>query len=499
MQDSPAATMGSSTSIDAASTGGVFGLMSTNEVWKAKYGTSYFYYNGNKITTSGVKAACIDVSVWNGEIDWAAVKNAGVEYAIIRCGYGQDETSQDDKQWARNVKQAKANGIKLGVYLYSYAYTEGMAAGEAQHTLRCLREAGLNPSDLALPVYYDLEEGGGSPKVGSHSISNLTLARMTAVWCNTIAAEGYNVGVYANRNWWNNYLTNKVFSTSKWSKWVAEYNKTCQTCITEDGKLDSMANYGKYLDIWQFTSSGKCKGNKAASGFIDANWIFNTSFNSANTHVTVDNIIYELNGGKNNKNNPAVVTEDNTTVTLKDPTRAGYAFAGWYTDKGFDEDSKVAQVTLGKNDIVTVYAKWKKITYSISYEIAGTVKSGKNYKASYTITTKTFKLPVPKRKGYGFVGWCKKKACKGKTLSQIKKGSYGNLTLHGKWVKNAKNYRVKSKTLAIRKKTKTSSKCVRKLSKKDVVCITKTKTVKKAKWGYVYKQGWVMLKYTKKL
>lgn len=507
-QDSPRATMGTSlcslsganSLIQAAvSSGTTYTTLANKVAWKPSYGTSYFYNSGTKVKVKGAKAAVIDVSVWNGTIEWKKVKAAGVKYAIIRCGYGQDEEAQDDKQWARNVKQAKKQGIKLGVYLYSYAYTEDMAAGEAKHTLRCLSDAGLKPSDLALPVYYDLEEGGGSPKVGSHSISNLTLARMTTTWCNAVAAKGYNVGVYANTNWWSNYLTNGVFSSSKWSKWVAQYNSICQMAQTSAGKQDAIANYGKYLDLWQFTSTGNCDGNKAAGGSIDVNWLFNKSFNSANTKVKMPgaNISYQLNGGKNNSKNPTVVNGKSLTVKLKKPTRTGYTFKGWYTSKDFAEDTKVTTLTVAGSETITLYAKWAKTKYSIIYTIDGEVADGEEYPGTYTIKTATFSLPLPKKDGYGFAGWYAKKACTGAIKSQVTKGSTGNLSLYGTWVKGASNVKVTAKSLVVRKTAKASAKAVATLSKKDVVCITKTKTISKKNWGYVYGSGWIELSNTK--
>lgn len=111
---------------------------------------------------SGAKYIGIDVSRWNGNIDWVKVKNAGVDFAIIRCGYssqGYDET------WIQNVKGAKEAGMKFGVYLYSYAHNAQTARAEAEWCLNRMAAAGLSPSDLSLPVYYDMEneDSSGTP------------------------------------------------------------------------------------------------------------------------------------------------------------------------------------------------------------------------------------------------------------------------------------------------------------------------------------------------
>ena len=88
----------------------------------------------------------IDVSEHNGKIDWETVKNY-IDGAIIRCGYGMDETNQDDKQWKRNVAECERLGISFGVYLYSYATSKEKAKSEAQHVLRL-----INGHTLSYPV-----------------------------------------------------------------------------------------------------------------------------------------------------------------------------------------------------------------------------------------------------------------------------------------------------------------------------------------------------------
>ena len=138
----------------------------------------------------------IDVSEHNGRIDWQAVKRAGVEFAIIRCGYGQDYESQHDDRWLDNVRGATAAGIPYGVYLYSYADTVAKAKGEASHIIRLLRESNCKPE---FPIYYDLEESSleSSKKVP-------LLAEMAFTFCSEVSRAGYTPAVYANTNWFNN-------------------------------------------------------------------------------------------------------------------------------------------------------------------------------------------------------------------------------------------------------------------------------------------------------
>ena len=111
------------------------------------------YVNSRGEVIPGAVKKGIDVSFWNGTIDWEKVKADGIDFAIIRCGYGMDYASQDDTQWERNVSECERLGIPYGVYLYSYANATTNASSEADHVLRLLQ--GHNPT---YPVYYDLED-----------------------------------------------------------------------------------------------------------------------------------------------------------------------------------------------------------------------------------------------------------------------------------------------------------------------------------------------------
>lgn len=204
----------------------------------------------------------VDVSFAQGDIDWAKAKADGVDFAILRLGYG---VGGSDRRFVANVQGCKANGIKFGVYLYSYAWNASTATSEAEWTLTVLRNAGVSPSDLGLPVYYDLENqnpatgrpAGVDDKNQYHEIEggSATFAAMGKAFCSKIAAAGYTPGVYANLRWWNNYLTDSVFDN--WDRWVAQYNSTC----------DYEGNY----TLWQYSSSASVDG---ISGRVDVNYLY---------------------------------------------------------------------------------------------------------------------------------------------------------------------------------------------------------------------------------
>ncbi len=155
----------------------------------------------------------IDVSVWQGEINWSKVKNDGVDFAIIRCGYGQDQADQDDEYWNANVKGCEANGIPYGVYLYSYADTVAKAKSEAKHVLRLIKG-----HDLSYPIYYDMEDNVQA------SLGKKALGDIAEAFCDTIEAAGYKVGIYSSLSWFETKLTDSRFS--QWDKWVAQWNDT---------------------------------------------------------------------------------------------------------------------------------------------------------------------------------------------------------------------------------------------------------------------------------
>ena len=226
---------------------------------KGDRANSWRYSDGQLIESAPAKARAaashqdatldgIDVSVHQGEIDWEKVQKAGIDFAIIRCGYGMDGIpEQDDEYFERNASECERLGIPYGVYLYSYADSTSRASSEADHVLRMIK--GHN---LSYPVFYDIEDN--SVLQGRTQAQNQKLmASIAKTFCNKIEAAGYPVGVYANLNWWNNYLTDPVFEN--WHRWVAQYNSSC----------NYTGNYG----IWQYTSSGSVNG---ISGRVDMNF-----------------------------------------------------------------------------------------------------------------------------------------------------------------------------------------------------------------------------------
>ena len=200
------------------------------------------------ILPDGATAQGIDVSEHQGRIDWNAVKASGIDFAILRVGFGAPSWGgRVDYQFNRNISECERLGIPYGVYIYSYAFDNQQAADEASMVINCL--SGHNPR---LPVYYDLED--------SSIIANgrqTGIASRAQVFCNRISAAGYEPGIYANLNWFNNILTDSVFKSSSWDHWIAQYNSQC----------DYTGNYS----FWQYKSNGKVPG---INGNVDMNYAY---------------------------------------------------------------------------------------------------------------------------------------------------------------------------------------------------------------------------------
>lgn len=193
----------------------------------------------------------IDVSSWQKSINWSSVKASDVDFAIIRCGWGDNVTTdkdgngildQDDKYWKINADACTRLGIPFGVYIYSYAETVEQAKSEAEHVLRLVK--GYN---LSYPIYFDMEDAVQA------KLSNAELAVLAKTFCGIIESHGYDVGVYASKLWFDKKLTDPCFDT--WERWVAQWNTSC--------------TYQKDFRLWQATSSGSVPG---IEGRVDLNF-----------------------------------------------------------------------------------------------------------------------------------------------------------------------------------------------------------------------------------
>ena len=188
-----------------------------------------------------MKIKGIDVSYHQGVIDWNKVKQAGIEFAIIRIGYGKYDF-QKDKQFENNYKNAKNNGIKVGVYHYSYAVNVDEAKQEADLVIKW-----LSNRELDLPVYFDIEDKSQA------SLSTNLRTEMAKSFCEKIENAGYWAGIYANKNWLETKLDmNKL---NRFTVWLAQWS--------------SNPTYQGTYGMWQYTSDGSVDG---INGRVDMNY-----------------------------------------------------------------------------------------------------------------------------------------------------------------------------------------------------------------------------------
>lgn len=188
----------------------------------------------------------IDVSEHNGTINWEQVKG-NIEFAILRLGWiGNRNNHTLDTQFERNYSECKRLGIPVGVYVYCYSSSEETAKTGANWTVEKLKG-----KTLELPVYIDMEDNSIVNR-GKEVLTNICIA-----FNSIIEASGRWAGVYANRNWFDNYL-NKEEIKKRYTTWIAHYGFT------------GTDKYKGEYDIWQNSSSGKVNG---INGNVDTNYM----------------------------------------------------------------------------------------------------------------------------------------------------------------------------------------------------------------------------------
>ena len=228
--------------------------------WGTYNNTKAFFDYQNNLFVQQAKGV-IDVSEWQGDIDWAKAKADGVEGVIIRLGYGWGNNA--DRKAQRNISECKRLGIPFGIYWYSYADTPSIAKEEGAGVVAKLKRFGVRASDLAYPVYYDLEKWtwkGHQPPTDPNVYNDIVNN-----WYGALQSAGYkNLGVYS----YTSYLQGPLNHANIYAKttWVAQYG----ACMG----FDSFPTNSRG---WQYTSSGKVDG---ISGNVDMNAFGNKEYES---------------------------------------------------------------------------------------------------------------------------------------------------------------------------------------------------------------------------
>lgn len=226
--------------------------------WGTYNGTKAFFDYRNNLFVQQAKGV-IDVSSWQGDIDWAKAKADGVEGAIIRLGFGWGNDADTKAQ--RNISECKRLGIPFGIYWYSYAEDAGGAKHEGSDVVSKLRQMGVSPNDLKYPVYYDLERWtwtGHTPPTDPNVYNGIVNA-----WYGALQSSGYqNLGVYS----YTSYLQGPLNNANIYAKtrWVAQY-----------GPRMEFTAFGTNDRGWQYTSSGQING---ISGNVDMSAFGNKTY-----------------------------------------------------------------------------------------------------------------------------------------------------------------------------------------------------------------------------
>lgn len=229
--------------------------------WGTYNNTKAFFDYKNNLFAQQAKGV-IDVSSWQGDIDWAKAKADGVEGAIIRLGFGWGNDA--DAKAQRNIAECKRLGIPFGIYWYSYAEDVDGAKHEGNDVVSKLRQMGVSPSDLKYPVYYDLERWtwtGHTPPTNPNVYNGIVNA-----WYGALQSGGYqNLGVYS----YTSYLQGPLNNANIYAKtrWVAQY-----------GARIEFTAFGTNDRGWQYTESGQING---ISGSVDMSAFGNKEFESS--------------------------------------------------------------------------------------------------------------------------------------------------------------------------------------------------------------------------
>ena len=252
----------------------------------------------------------IDVSKWNGDIDWKSVKDAGADYVIIRAGFG---SSTVDEKFYQNIKGARDAGLKIGIYWFSYATSVEKAKAEAQKCIEVISEFKEN---ITYPVFFDYEYASRdyAEKQGV-TVTKELATEMANTFINTIKSAGYPTGLYTNKDFGNKYFSEDIINSN--NLWVAQYaNKN---------------TYGRAYDMWQYTEKGKIAG---VSGDVDLNY---TCLIPEGVNINNDDI---TDGNENNDN-----VNDDTTSGNENNDNANDDTTG-----GNENNDNVNDDTTGENE-----------------------------------------------------------------------------------------------------------------------------------------------------
>ena len=253
----------------------------SNNWYKIIYNNQFAYISCNYVNLNILEKG-IDVSKWNGSINWNKVKSSGIDYVIIRAGYG---TSTVDPNFKSNIEGASAAGLKIGVYWFSYATSVDKVKIEAE---KCLETINPYKNNISYPVYFDYEYDS----VDYASEKDITITKdlaseMANTFINTIKLSGYDTGLYTNQDFSNKYFNTELLYSN--NLWIAQYNSQC--------------TFNKPYMMWQYTDKGSVDG---INGYVDMNYTYLKSINN--------NYINSVPPNNNNDDDDSHITTENSVI-----------------------------------------------------------------------------------------------------------------------------------------------------------------------------------------
>ncbi len=313
-------------------------ILGRNNNWyKIDYNGKEGYVSSSYITLNPLEKG-IDVSKWNGSINWQSVKNSGVDYVIIRAGYGN---STVDSQFKNYIEGAINAGLKIGIYWFSYATSAAQARLEAQ---MCLNTISPYKKSINYPVFFDFEyESVSYARKNGVTITKNLGTQIANSFLNTVKSQGYISGIYTNKDFSSHYFSDDLLNSN--NLWVAQYN--------------SNNTFGRPFSMWQYSEKGSVPGIKGA---VDLNytclktWNATTSSDSNNTPsidkpstisdkgTTTDNLNFRKSASTSS--NILATIPKNTSIEILDKS-----ISGWYKVKYKNQTGYISSkyVTLNNN------------------------------------------------------------------------------------------------------------------------------------------------------
>lgn len=344
-------------------------LSSGNSIFDNKTYTHNSRFKDYKITQG------IDVSKWDGDINWTKVKAAGVDFAIVRVGYRSYGSGglYSDSYYKTNIQGALDAGLNVGVYIYSQAITQAEAVAEANYVLSRISGYKIN-----YPVVLDYEYAGSEGRLYNARLSKTAKTNICKAFCDTVEAAGYDAMVYANKSMLNDDLYASQLS-DKYKIWLANY--TTKTTYS-----------GEYI-CWQFSETGRVSG---ISTNVDCNFWYEKSNESqlpvsnsaaAETVSLAEKDITLLKGNKKTLTVTVTPKDTNEKVqwTSENSSVAKVSSTGEVTAVGRGSTTITAKIKNGKTAKCTVLVQEDLSSGSISMGISSYVYTGKAIKPSVTV------------------------------------------------------------------------------------------------------------------